>query len=310
MTRFDRLLVLATVGVASASVLPLFANFWWVFDLFSHFRVQYLVLLTVLFASLAGRHRWRWAAALLPFATINALPVYNSWPSGEPQESPSERLSIMNVNVNAANNNYASLLNLVEQELPDLILFVEFNAGWQRAISALAEIYPYRSEAPQQDRFGIALLSRIPFIEQESVDLLATAAISARINLAGQSVRLLGVHLRPPVSAGWAAMRNQQLVEIDELLGERTEPVIIVGDFNTTTYSPIFSEWLAENELRSAAQATGLTISWPTFLPLLGILIDHYVVSDNVLIDELRRRPAFGSDHYPLTATLSVRGAP
>jgi hypothetical protein len=43
--------------------------------------------------------------------------------------------------------------------------------------------------------------------------------------------------------------------------------VMIVGDFNITTYSSIFSRWLEDNELRSAATPTVITISWPTFLP-------------------------------------------
>lgn len=120
---------------------------------------------------------------------------------------------------------------------------------------------------PQQDRYVIALLSRLPFHDQEAVALLTTPAISARVTVAGRSLRIIDVHLRPPVSAGWAAIRNQQLVEIGRLLGDRFEPVMIVGNFNITTYSSIFSRWLEDNELRSAATPTVITISWPTFLP-------------------------------------------
>ena len=309
MKYFHRLVVIAAVGIAAASALPLLANFWWVFELFCHFRVQYLVLLTIIATLLASRRRCRWAAALLPFAAISALPIYSAWPAEERAADPADQLTVMNVNVNAANGNFDSLLNLVEQELPDLIVLVEMTAAWQSAIETLSTLYPYRIVVLQQDRFGIALLSRLPFHDQEAVDLLTTPAISARVTVAGRSLRIIGVHLRPPVSAGWAAIRNQQLVEIGRLLGDRSEPVMIVGDFNITTYSSIFSRWLEDNELRSAATPTVITISWPTFLPLLGILIDQFIVSDSISIDGLRRGPAFGSDHYPLTATLSLRGA-
>jgi endonuclease/exonuclease/phosphatase (EEP) superfamily protein YafD len=309
MKYFDRLVVIAAIGVAAASALPLLADFWWVFELFCHFRVQYLALLTIIATLLASRRRWRWTAALLPFAAISALPIYSGWPAAERAEDPADQLTVMNVNVNAANGNFDSLLNLVEQELPDLIVLVEMTTAWQTAIETLTSLYPHRIVVPQQDRFGIALLSRLPFHDEEAVDLLTTPAISARVTVAGRSMRIVGVHLRPPVSAGWAAIRNQQLVEIGRLLGDRAEPVLIVGDFNITTYSSIFSRWLEDNELRSAALPTVVTISWPTFLPLLGILIDQFIVSDSVSIDGLRRGPAFGSDHYPLTATLSLRGA-
>ena len=308
MKHLDRIVVIAAVGIATASTLPLLADFWWVFELFCHFRVQYLALLAFFAALLASRRRWRSAAALLPFAAISASPIYVGWPVAVRAENPVAQLTVMNVNVNAANRNFASLLNLVERELPDLIVLVEMTAAWQTAIGALSNLYPYRVGVPQQDRFGIALLSRVPFHDQEAVDLLTTPAVSARVTVAGRAVRIIGVHLRPPVSAGWAAIRNQQLIEIGKLLGNRAEPVMIVGDFNITSYSTIFSRWLEDNELRSAARPTDFAISWPTFLPLLGILIDQFVVSESVRIDDFRRGPAFGSDHYPLTATLSLRG--
>jgi len=308
MKPLDRFIAIAAVAIATASTLPLLADFWWVFELFCHFRVQYLALLAVVAMLLGSRRRWRWAAALLPFATISALPIVNGWPAIEREDSPVDQVTIMNVNVNAANDNFASLLNLVQRELPDLIVLVEMTSAWQSAVGTLRDLYPYRVVVPQQDRFGIALLSRVPFHDQEVVDLLTTPAISARVSVAGRSVRIIGVHLRPPVSAGWAATRNQQLIELGRMLEDRAEPVIVVGDFNITSYSSIFSRWLVDNELRSAALPTAVTISWPTFLPLLGILIDQFVVNENIRIDDFRRGPAFGSDHYPLTATLSLRG--
>jgi endonuclease/exonuclease/phosphatase (EEP) superfamily protein YafD len=304
----DRLITLIAVGIATASALPLLANLWWAFDLFSHFRVQYLVLSAVILLLLASRRRWRASLAFLPFVAISTVPVYSNWPSAEPPGSASEQISIMNVNVNSANTDFDALIELIMQEPPDLVFLLEITTAWQNAIAPLAETYPYRIEMPRSGRFGIALLSRIPIIDPESADLLGTPAISARIKHAGQSLRLLGVHLQPPVNRDWSTARNQQLAEIGKLLDDRTEPVMIVGDFNITTYSPIFSAWLAANGLRSTAQAAGPTISWPTFLPLLGILIDHYAFSGDIRIHTFRRGSAFGSDHYPLTATFSLRG--
>ena len=131
MKYFDRIVITAAGGIATVTTLPLLADFWWVFELFCHFRVQYLALLAIIAALLASRRRWRWAAALLPFAAINALPIYNGWPVAERAENPVDQLTVMNVNVNAANGNFASLLTLVERELPDLIVLVEITAAWQ-----------------------------------------------------------------------------------------------------------------------------------------------------------------------------------
>jgi len=302
----DLFLALLTAGVAFASTLPLLAKFWWVFDLFTHFRLQYLSLLTVLLALHAARRRWRWAVVVLPFAMLSAFFVFSDWTGSEVSDTGTPQLSIVTVNVQAENNNVAPLLEQLQRDAPDMVLVVEYNSAWQQGLRPLAERYPYRVEAPQPDRFGMALLSRLPLEDVETFDLLTSTTISARAEFSGRSVRVFGVHLRPPVSASSTAARDQQLEELGRLLADRSEPLIVTGDFNVTTYSPVFSEWLTENRLRDAGR---LTISWPTFLPLLGILIDHCVVSEDFIINDFSRGPAFGSDHYPVTATVSLRGA-
>jgi hypothetical protein len=63
------------------------------------------------------------------------------------------------------------------------------------------------------------------------------------------------------------------------------------------------------NELRSAVQAAGFGFGWPTFLPPVGILIDHCVVRDELIHTNYNRGPALGSDYYPVTNPISLRGA-
>jgi endonuclease/exonuclease/phosphatase (EEP) superfamily protein YafD len=41
-------------------------------------------------------------------------------------------------------------------------------------------------------------------------------------------------------------------------------------------------------------------------LPVLGIPIDHCLVSEEIRVIAHRRLPAFGSDHYPILAELAI----
>ena len=66
-------------------------------------------------------------------------------------------------------------------------------------------------------------------------------------------------------------------------------------------------QWLAATGLKDARRGFGLDPSWPTFLPLLGIPIDHVAVSDEFLVTDHRKLPAFGSDHFPVIAELVLR---
>ena len=120
-------------------------------------------------------------------------------------------------------------------------------------------------------------------------------------------MRIVGIHLRPPVSAEWSAERNRQLSDLAALARREIDPLVLVGDFNVTPYSPFFTQTLASAGLRDSGRARGVHFSWPTFFPILGIPIDLCVISGHLAVLEHRRGPGIGSDHYPIIATVALR---
>src|SRR5690606_15531451 len=171
------------------------------------------------------------------------------------------------------------------------------------------DLYPYRVQLPDARAFGIALLSRLPLRDVHPFRLESTHAIDARIAAPAGELRLIGVHLRPPTTAGSAAERARQLDVLAAIAAEIDGPLAIAGDFNLTPYSPYFTDWLRATGVRDA-RAAGASggFTWPTFLPALGIPIDHCIVSPELGVAAFRRLPAFGSDHYPIVVELIMEG--
>ena len=60
----ERGATLAAAALIVASVLPLGARHWWVLELATHFRVQYVVAAIALIAVLGARRRLAWCVAL------------------------------------------------------------------------------------------------------------------------------------------------------------------------------------------------------------------------------------------------------
>ncbi len=300
------LVVLAAASIAVTG-LALGARLSWLAELFTHFRVQLVAGQLVLIGLLLAARRRRWTLAVALCAGVNAWYVHPVvWPGSPARAVPAAgaELSVMTVNVSARNERTEPLLAMIERERPDVVVVVELTPRWHRRLQPLEESYAFRDFMPTEDAFGLGLLSRYP-VEVLSRDKLgATAAIDARVAGPNGPFRVLGVHLKPPMSRRLAAERNRQLVELAERRARIDEPLIVLGDFNVSPYSPYYGDWIAATALHDTLAGQGPSATWPSFMPLLGIPIDHCFVSRHFSVLGRRHLSEFGSDHYPVLVRL------
>src|SRR5437899_1664256 len=95
-------LVAATGAILSAAAIAGFCGrFWWFFDLFSHFRVQYFFGLGLVALMLLMARRFKSAGLFCLLAIVNAAtiaPLYFGRPGEPALTSPVFRGMLMNVN--------------------------------------------------------------------------------------------------------------------------------------------------------------------------------------------------------------------
>ncbi len=307
-TFWSRLITPAYGSVALATLAAMAADRFWLFELLSHFRVQYVAVMLVLLAIFATTSRWVLAATLLPLLALNILPVLPYLASEQPAAGPVGSLTLASINLWSRNDDSEAVLALLAAERPDVVVLQELTPDWASATAGLAADYPYRVLRARPDNFGLALLSRYPIVHQRVIELAGEAepAILATLQLGTEQLDVLGVHPVTPKSAELARRRNRQLAAIGELAAASSRPLAVLGDFNATPWSPHFRRLLEETQLRSAARGRGLDFTWPTFMPLLGIPIDHCLVSDQVKVVKHWHGPFIGSDHYPLFTEIAI----
>ena len=283
--------------------MPLVAVHSWILDLFTHFRIQLLAGQVVLVCLLCLKRSFVLGALIAAFASANAYSLGAYLLPAAAAEGPSA-VTILTANVLGRNREFGGLLDSIERTMPDVIVIQEYRPHSAKALAPLAKTHPYSLEIPRDDNFGIALFSRHRLIEAKEVDLLGASAVDVRLVIEGKAFRLVGVHLSTPVTRDMTALRQAQLEAIAGLIENAREPIVVVGDFNLTPYSPYFGRFLEQTGLRDALAGNGPSITWPTFFPILGIPIDHCLVSAEWDVVGYERSPAFGSDHYPITVSL------
>ncbi|HUL80982.1 MAG TPA: endonuclease/exonuclease/phosphatase family protein [Gammaproteobacteria bacterium] len=310
--RLERFVTYAAAAAAVASLMPLAARLGWAFDLATHFRVQYVVLDALLAVALAAFRMPVRSTLLAGCAVLSAWPLlpYVAF-AGKPAAAVSgPTIKLLSANVLYRNHSATRLLEIVRRESPDVVVLIEYTPEWAQMVDELRANYPHRLEGPGSGAFGIALFSRFELESAAPFDLGDTSEIEARVRTPRGALTLFAVHLRSPTTPWRGQMRNRQLDELATRVARASGPVAVIGDFNATPYSPIFSAWLARTGLTDTRRGRTLSPSWPTMLPIVAIPIDHCAVSKDVTIVAHRSLPAFGSDHYPILAELALAPPP
>lgn len=118
--------------------------------------------------------------------------------------------------------------------------------------------------------------------------------------VAGRALEVVAIHPLPPVTAGWAASHDGSIAAlVDEVL-PRDGPYVVACDCNTTPWSPSMRRLLD-------AGLRGPTVA-PTFgAPLVGVPVDHVLLSDGVVAVSREQWPFSGSDHRMIVTEVTLR---
>jgi endonuclease/exonuclease/phosphatase (EEP) superfamily protein YafD len=309
------ILMLAAAPLVVATVGALAARHWWVFDLFSHFRLQYVIAAGLLCIAALALRAYPTAAVLAAVALVHGFAIKDLWLGGGARAAPGGLpLRVVSANVWGGNRTPDKVLELVRTSAADLVVLVDATRRrWQPVLAGIGALYPYTTGPVWgRGRAPVILFSRFPILSENLLQAPRGRRpyLVAKLDLGGETLVVVGVHSSSPrpTGSGHSRLRNRELDHIAEAVRGVDGPVIATGDFNVTAWSPHFEDLLAAG-LRDAALGQGYLATWPTwFWPAL-IPIDHVLLKGPLAVTSVRRGPAVGSDHFPLIADLRLLGA-
>jgi endonuclease/exonuclease/phosphatase (EEP) superfamily protein YafD len=317
-----------TAILACVTMLTIFGflgQVWWVFDLASHFRLQYFIVLVVLVIFFIKEKKWKSTGVGLFFGVTNFILIspYIGIMSSVTEEDQSE-IRILSMNLSHTNSSYKKARLLIRKTQPSVLVLQELSNSWENALGETLAKFPYSVKFPEnlmndlgfplpnvlipKEKLFIGFFSHLPFekFTRDQSDDFPISYIRGRFKFKENIFTLFGVHLASPVGKYRTDLRNNQLASLAEEVQKNNQPTVVIGDFNITPWSPYFEEFIQKTRLKDTRKGLGFYPTWLAQFPPLSIPIDHGLTSNGIKFSSFSLGSSFGSDHLPIILDFSI----
>jgi endonuclease/exonuclease/phosphatase (EEP) superfamily protein YafD len=261
---------------------------------------QWLILLNL--GCLAVQAWWIW-----PYTRLHRTEV----PSTKAGSANRQTVSIITANVLMTNRNAPALLELVHQHKPDVLVTLESDLWWQQQLDVLSTDYPHSIKCPLDNLYGMHVYSRLP-LHNGAVQFLVepdVPSIHAEVELSsGLRVVMHFVHPAPPspTENESSSERDAELLVLAVSVAQCKQPLIVTGDLNDVAWSETTRLFRKVSGLLDPRIGRGMFNSFHAAYPFVRWPLDHLFHSRHFSLQQIKRLPSIGSDHFPLLITLCL----
>lgn len=255
-------------------------KYFFILDLFSHFQLQYAV---VLFITIITLLLLRQVEKVIPLGVyIGFLFFYIILPIQLIPETI-EKPDIFYMNTNYfIGGQRDELINEIERINASTVVIVEPN---ENIVDSLTEIYGDPVAEINGSPKGCAIFTKRDIVDAYVIQDLTYPTCVAEF----QDYTVYSVHPLPPLNRNSAKLQKEYFAEISDIIYENeknNQSFIIVGDFNSTSYSSVFREHFGQFvEKNMYTWKYGSTLMIP---------IDHAFSNEDIRIVKGER---YDSDH-------------
>lgn len=213
------------------------------------------------------------------------------------------QISLLEANINYKNNKIKKLSSLLIKTNPDIISVIEYHyPNDQLYKSLLSQNYKYQIVEPPHHDYAIGIFSKYPLKKENLILIDNEIILTATITINNATLKIVCGHPYPPITKRYKTDWDKFFKELQKELADKSYPIILIGDFNAVPWYPEMIKLVEQNNLEYASTIWQQT--FPTYLPLLRIPIDHILITSNFELINSRRVKLPGSDHLGILANL------
>jgi endonuclease/exonuclease/phosphatase (EEP) superfamily protein YafD len=222
-------------------------------------------------------------------------------------------IRIMTANVLTPNRNAITLIDLVRENGPDILVTLESDEWWQARLDTLEPNYPYTIKCPLDNLYGMHVYSRLPLMDSQ-IDFLVEPDIPSIHTLAslpsGDKIRLHFLHPAPPspTENDESSERDAELIIVARSIAETDAPVIVTGDLNDVAWSETTRLFRKISGLLDPRVGRGMFNTFHANFWFMRWPLDHLFHSHHFTLSRICRLRRFGSDHFALFTELVFEG--
>lgn len=296
----------------------IFAPYHYIFDLFSHFKGQYLAGALILGIIHTLFRKWIYSGICVVIALFLLIDtrslLHAPWQFFPPLNDST--FAVMSFNQFLFQEQHDLIEKWISDNSKNLDVVAIFEATDDTVAMAqnLRDIFPFQILNPQSGSTGQIILSKHPikdqsFISFDTLPYSYSYAIEFSVQPPSMDTTTTFYSLHPPTPTStkrWEH-RNGELDILASQIKEKNSPVIVLGDFNNTPYTPSFRSFLHQTGLNYQSYGLLQQPTWPSqfLLPLFQIPIDHILYSDHFMQQNKYTKTFAGSDHKAVIAKFS-----
>lgn len=219
------------------------------------------------------------------------------------------QLKIMVSNVLTPNDETQKLVELVKDKRPDILITLETDKKWEKALNQIEANYPYTVKVPLDNLYGMHLYSKLELIDPKVKYLMIDDIPSIHTQLrlqGGQVIWLYCLHPMPPspTEADKSTTRDAELLMVGKHIKENKQTAILAGDLNDVAWSKTTRRFQRISGLLDPRIGRHFINTFHVKYPFLRWALDHIFHSACFTLVDIQRMPSIGSDHFPVMTTL------
>jgi len=227
------------------------------------------------------------------------------------QLNPDKQISLLVSNVLTPNDKYHLLVEQIQKHQPDLVLTLETDLIWQKALAVIEKDYPYRVPVPLDNLYGMHLYSKLELKDTEVKFILSNEIPSIHTTVilrSGQPVQLYCLHPKPPspTEAKDSTLRDAELLMVGDQIKDLDESCIVMGDLNDVAWSRTTRLFQRISGLLDPRVGRRYINTFHADYPMFRWSLDHVFHSTDFALVHMERLPHVGSDHFPVYVVLQT----